>query len=87
MHPLVGLYPYMHALMMASTGPIKEVKDMRLPESNERYCEDNCPIFYAIDKYNDSHKYKIRCSTDFCSHVMEVNIKNKGDKTNGPYDH
>ena len=59
----------------------------RLPESNERYCEDNCPIFYAIDKYNDSNKYKIRCSIDFCSHVMEVVIKNKGDKKDGLNDH
>ena len=42
-----------------------------------KYCEDFCPIYPAIEKYNADHVIKIQRCFGICEHIDEVVSKNE----------
>lgn len=54
---------------------IKKEKDAELP----KYCDDFCPLYDAIRKYNRNHAHIIYCTTNMCETMMDAYILNRNE--------
>ena len=45
-----------------------------------KYCEDFCPIYESVERYNKTHENKIYCPSIMCDRITEVYEKNKNNK-------
>ena len=51
-------------------------------EALTKACEDFCPIYQTIKRYNDNHKHNIYCATEMCQNISIAYVLNKRERKN-----